>query len=264
MKLGLEGSHALVTGGTRDLGKSIVKTFLQEGVNVSYCARTVTGEEFSNFPLAGAEASGPTPRAVGTSVDVSDPEALKAWVEKSVQEFGRIDTLICNASSVAMSGEIETWHNSFNVDFMSVIHLTNLTVPYLSLSPHASILIMSSFAGRENFVAHGAPCPTAYGSFKAALLQLVNENAHILGPKGIRINAISPAIIFAEGGPWDIFQKKMPEWVEDLTERIPLGGRMGTPQEVADTVVFLSSPRSGYTSGANVLITGGFHTGTAF
>jgi NAD(P)-dependent dehydrogenase (short-subunit alcohol dehydrogenase family) len=56
----------------------------------------VTEEEFSNFPLAGAEVSGPAPQAVGTSVDVSDPEALKAWVEKAVQEFGRIDTLICN------------------------------------------------------------------------------------------------------------------------------------------------------------------------
>ncbi|KAF8540616.1 hypothetical protein BDD12DRAFT_920343 [Trichophaea hybrida] len=178
MKLGLEG-------GTRGFGKSIVEVFLQEGVNVSYCARTVTEEEFSNFPLAGAE-------------------------------FGRIDTLICNVFSVAMSGEIETWHNSFNIDFMSAIHLTNQTVPYHSLSPHASILIMSSFAERENFVAHGVPCPTAY------------------------------------------------EWVEDLTGKIPLGGRVGTPQKVADTVVFLSSPRSGYTSGANVLITRGFHTGTAF
>lgn len=106
---GLEGSHMLITGktsatqpthpgvpvltlvgGTRGIGKATVEAFLSEGANVSYCARKVTGEEFSSFATAGGA------RAVGTSVDVADEQAVIEWVRKSAEEFGRVDTVIAN------------------------------------------------------------------------------------------------------------------------------------------------------------------------
>jgi len=87
---GLKGSHMIITGGTRGIGQSIVATFLREGANVSYCARTVTGQEFAEIKGAGFG------DAVGTAVDVSSKEAVVEWVKKSGEKFGRIDSVIAN------------------------------------------------------------------------------------------------------------------------------------------------------------------------
>ncbi|KAL9047337.1 MAG: hypothetical protein Q9214_000064 [Letrouitia sp. 1 TL-2023] len=235
----------------------MVETFLEEGANVSYSARNVNGTEFDAFH----KTLQPTnkARAVGTSLDVSSKTALVDWVNASAKEFGRLDTVIANASPMRMDGTSEAWTDSINIDLMGVVHLAEASVPYLENSPCASIIVQSSFMGREFY---RSP-PAAYGPCKAAQLQHVQELSQYLGPKGIRVNAISPGPILAKGGPWEKYSELMPEWVEEQRLKIPLR-RLGNPQEVANVALFLASPLSSFVSGTNVLADGGIHVGTQF
>nr|ANM86567.1 putative dehydrogenase [Cladonia uncialis subsp. uncialis]AUW31350.1 putative isoepoxydon dehydrogenase [Cladonia uncialis subsp. uncialis] len=257
LQTGLEGAHMMITGGTRGMGRQMVETFLQEGANVSYSARTVDGTEFDDFHkmLPGTNKA----RAIGTSLDVSSKVALKDWVEASAKRFGRLDTVIANASPMRMDGTDEAWTQSINVDLMGFVNLVEASITYLEKSPFPSIIVQSSFMGREFY---RSP-PAAYGPCKAAQLQHVQELSHFLGPKGIRVNAISPGPILAKGGPWEKYSKEMPEWVEEQRLKIPLK-RLGNTWEVANVAVFLASPLSSFVSGTNLMVDGGIHVGTQF
>ena len=158
-----------------------------------------------------------------------------------------------------MEGTSEAWSLGFSVDMMGFVELAAASTPYLEKSPLASILVTSSFMGREFF---RSP-PAAYGAFKAAQLQHVQELSHFLGPKGIRVNAISPGPILAKDGPWEKAMEAVPDWVEEQRLKVPLR-RLGKPQEMANVAVFLASGLASYVSGANVLADGGIHVGTSF
>ncbi|KAJ5506051.1 Glucose/ribitol dehydrogenase [Penicillium expansum] len=228
---GLKGAHVLITGGTRGMGEAMVHKFLQEEANVSYCARTVTNTEYDDFYSTLAEGKY-RPR-----------HSLVKWVESSAERLGRIDVIIANASPMHMEGETEHWESSFAIDVMGF----------------ASIIVQSSFMGREFY---RSP-PAAYGPCKAAQLQHVQELSHFLGPKGIRVNAISPGPVLCKGGPWELYSKINPEWVEEQRLKIPLK-RLGGPTEVANVAVFLASPLASFVSGTNMLVDGGIHVGTQF
>ena len=158
-----------------------------------------------------------------------------------------------------MDNSPEAWTDSIAVDVMGVVNLVNASVPYLEKSPCASVIIQSSFMGREFYRSPPAP----YGPCKAAQLQHVQELSQFLGPKRVRVNAISPGPILAKGGPWEKMMAEVPEWVEEQRLKVPLK-RLGDPQEVANVAVFLASPLSSYVTGTNVLVDGGIHIGTQF
>ncbi|KAJ5415520.1 Glucose/ribitol dehydrogenase [Penicillium sp. CMV-2018d] len=254
---GLKGAHVLITGGTRGMGEAMVHKFLQEEANVSYCARTVTNTEYDDFYPTLAKSN--TARAVGTAFDVASKDALVKWVESSAERLGRIDVVIANASPMHMEGETEHWESSFAIDVMGFVELVKAATPYLEKSPQASIIVQSSFMGREFY---RSP-PAAYGPCKAAQLQHVQELSHFWGPKGIRVNAISPGPILCKGGPWELYSKTNPEWVEEQRLKIPLK-RLGGPTEVAAVAVFLASPLASFVTGTNMLVDGGLHVGTQF
>ena len=156
-------------------------------------------------------------------------------------------------------GSTEAWQASVAVDLMGFVNLVDSAIPYLEKSPVASVIVISSVQGREFYRSPPAP----YGPCKAAQLQHVQELSHFLGPKAIRVNAISPGPILCKDGPWEKYMKEMPEWVEGQRLKIPLQ-RLGASQEVANVAVFLASPLSGFVTGANILVTGGCHVGTQF
>ncbi|KAJ5707262.1 hypothetical protein N7488_007063 [Penicillium malachiteum] len=133
LETGLAGTHVLVTGGTRGMGQAMVRQFLQEGANVSYCARTVTNAEFNE--VHDSLASDNLARAFGTAFDVSSKETLVNWFHSSAERVGRIDIVIANASPMHMEGETEHWHNSFAIDVMGFVELVKAAEPYLEKSP---------------------------------------------------------------------------------------------------------------------------------
>jgi NAD(P)-dependent dehydrogenase (short-subunit alcohol dehydrogenase family) len=254
----------------------MVERFVAEGAKVSYCARSAKPGDFTEL-----QAEFPDASVVGTPVDISSRESLYDWVNASADKFGRIDSIIANgtpslldaramrawastltlgtASNMEFESKPETWDSSFKLDIMGFVNLVEAALPHLEKSPNPSIIVQSSFMGREVFRTPAAP----YGACKAAQLQHVQELSHTLGPKGIRVNAISPGPIMAPEGAWEKYSKIAPEWVDEQRLKVPLK-RFGTPAEIANVAVFLASHLASYISGANVMVDGGIHVGTQF
>ncbi len=246
MDLRIKGQKALITGGTKGIGRAIADALADEGSNVSICARN---EDEVNAAVAALSAKGVT--AFGQSVDVADGEALAAWISASAEVLGGIDTIVANVSGGNAPGEAG-WRANFEHDVLGTIRLVEGAMEYLLNSENASVLIISTTAALEKFIGAGA-----YNAMKAALLNYSGALAHDLGPKGIRVNAICPGPIFVEGGAWDMIKQNMTPFYEATVGDIPVG-RMGSANEVAAQAALLASPLAGYTTGTNIVIDGGF------
>ena len=245
MDLGLKGKNALVTGGSKGIGRAIANLFASEGANVAICARNA--DEVSKTVKALA-AKGV--KAWGKAFDVADGAALRQWVESAAGEFGGIDALVCNVSALAVGNTPETWENSFRVDMMHTVNAVAAAQPYLEKSKSASVVIVSSVSGFEVDFAAGS-----YGAIKAALIHYAKGLSNQLIGKGIRVNCVSPGNTYFEGGIWQNIEKGMPDLFKSAMALNPTG-RMGTAEEVANGVVFLSSPVASRISGTNLIIDG--------
>lgn len=252
MDLHIAGLTALVTGGTRGIGKAIVTAFLEEGAKVAFAARSAVG-------VAKAEAEfAKTGAVAATALDVRDREAVAAWVDETARRFGSIDMVVSNVSALAIPNTEENWRESIAVDLMGTVHLVEASLPHLEKSKAASIVAISSVSGREVDFASGP-----YGTIKSAIIAYMAGLAYQLAPKGIRANSVSPGNTYHEGGVWPRIEKENPSLFSYALGLNPTG-RMGTPEEIAASVVFLSSPRSSRTTGANLLIDGALTRGIQF
>ena len=246
MDLSLQGNNALITGATKGIGRAIAELLAEEGCNVAICSRTQADVDAAVEAL---KAKGV--KAFGQAVDVGDGEALKAWVAGSADALGGIDTLVSNVSGGNAAGD-EGWRANFEHDVLGAVRLVEAATPYLEKSDNASIIMISSTAALEKFIS-----ANAYNAMKGAMIQYAGALAQDLGPKGIRVNSICPGPIFIEGGAWDQIKQHMKDFYQQTVAAVPLG-RLGTAEEVAAQVALLASPRGGFTTGANLVIDGGF------
>ncbi|HTK96768.1 MAG TPA: SDR family NAD(P)-dependent oxidoreductase [Pseudomonadales bacterium] len=245
MDLQLKGQVALVTGGTKGIGRAIAETFASEGCNVAICARK---EDEVKAAVAALQKKGV--KAFGKAVDVGKGDQLKAWINESAEALGGIDILVSNVSGGNAPGEAG-WRSNFEHDMLGAVRSVEASLPYLSKSKNGNIVMISTTAALEKFISAGP-----YNAMKAALLNYSGALSQDLAAKGIRVNAVSPGPIMIEGGAWDMIKKGMAPFYEATLAQVPMG-RMGTADEVAAQVVFLTSPRSGFTTGTNVVIDGG-------
>jgi 3-oxoacyl-[acyl-carrier protein] reductase len=250
MDLKLAGLRAVVTGGTRGIGRAIVEILLEEGASVAFCARSRDA-----VAAAEAELSGGAGKVIGSTVDVADGAALAAWVDKSAERLGGIDIVVANVSAMSTPDTEENWAKSVEVDLMGSVRLVNAALPYLERSDAASIVTVSSVSGREIDFFEGP-----YGAVKAAVIHYTQGLAHRLAAKGIRANTVSPGNTFFDGGSWDDAKRNRPEMYAATLALIP-AGRMGTAQEMASAVAFLASPVSSFTSGTNLVVDGALTRG---
>lgn len=249
MDLQLSGTHVLVTGGTRGIGRAIVEGFLDEGAEVAFCARNP--DEVTATQKALSERGTVT----GTAVDVGDGEALAAWVEQSADSFGGLDVVVANVSALAIPDTEENWQASLNVDLMHTVRLVRAALPHLERSKAASIIAVSSVSGRESDFASGP-----YGTAKTAIIGYIHGLAMQLADQGIRANTVSPGNTYFEGGVWASIETGDPDLFKTAVELNP-SGHMGTPEEVAGPVVFLASPLARRISGTNLVVDGALTRG---
>lgn len=250
MDLQLSGLRALVTGGTRGIGRAIVEALLAEGAGVAFCARDAGQVQAVQAQLG---AGGQT--VLGSALDVADPAALSGWVAQAAARLGGVDIVVSNVSALAIPDTEESWRASFEVDLMGAVRLVAAALPHLQASPAPSIVAISSVSGREVDFAAGP-----YGAMKAALVHYAQGLAHRLAPQGIRVNTVSPGNTFFPGGVWDDIKQGNPALYETALALNPTG-RMGTPAEMAAAVVFLASPASSFTSGTNLVVDGALTRG---
>ncbi|XUY29281.1 SDR family NAD(P)-dependent oxidoreductase [Agrobacterium sp. rho-8.1] len=250
MDLGLNGLRAVVTGGTRGIGLKIAETLAAEGVNVAICSRNA-----QEATAVAAALANPAISTLGRAVDVANGAALSAWVDEAATEFGGIDIVVANVSALAVGNDEASWQQGFDVDMMGTVRLVNAAMPHLEKSKFASIVTIASVSGREIDFAAGP-----YGAFKAALTHYTQGLAYALAPKNIRANTVSPGNTYFPGGVWESIEKNNPELFSASLALNPTG-RMATPQEIANAVVFLASPAASFIYGTNLVVDGALTRG---
>ena len=253
MDLKLKGLNALVTGATKGIGRAIAETLAAEGANVAFCARNADGVD-SAIPALSRHGG----KVFGRAVDVGDGPALKAWVADAGAALGGIDIVVANVSALAITNDEAGWQRGFEVDMMGTVRLVDAAMPWLEKSSQPAIVTIASVSGREIDFAAGP-----YGAFKAAIVHYTQGLAFHLAGKHIRANSVSPGNTYFEGGVWHQIEHGNPKLYADALALNPTG-RMGTPQEMANAVVFLASPAASFITGTNLVVDGALTRGVQF
>jgi NAD(P)-dependent dehydrogenase (short-subunit alcohol dehydrogenase family) len=245
MDLGLKGKKAIVTGGTRGIGRAIATLLAAEGCDVAICARN---REAVDQTVAQLESAGV--KAAGGALDVADLAALRNWIAQAGEALGGLDIFVANVSALAQGMDEAAWRRGFEIDVMATVFGIEAALPLLERSEAGAIVAVGSTAMAEIYG------PTrSYAAVKAALLPYIKGLARNLAAKNIRANVVSPGNVFFAGGVWDSVRQNNPDMFGQMLTRNPTG-RMGTPEEVANAVVFLASPRASFITGTNLIIDG--------
>ena len=245
MKL-LEGKVAIITGGTRGIGKGIALKFAQEGADVIFTY--VSSEETANAVEKEIEAFGV--KAKGYKSNAANMEDAVALIDKVVEEFGQIDILVNNAG-ITKDGLLirmseENFDDVIKINLNSVFNMTKAALRTFLKQRSGSIINMSSIVGIR-----GNAGQANYSASKAGIIGFTKSIAAELGSRNIRCNAIAPGFIATE-----MTGKLDPEVVKGWSESIPLK-RPGTPEDIANATVFLASDMSTYISGQVLSVCGG-------
>jgi NAD(P)-dependent dehydrogenase (short-subunit alcohol dehydrogenase family) len=246
MNIELTGRRAVVTGGSRGIGRAIALAFAEAGAAVSICARGAEALEKTRADIAQFG------HAVHRQIcDLADGDAVAAYVERASAELGGLDILVNNASGFGTSDDEAGWEKSIAVDLLGTVRATRAALPYLEKSAAGVILNISSISG---FRASARTPP--YGAVKAAILEYTQTNAAQFARKGIRVNCIAPGSIEFPGGTWERAKNQNPNLYAAILRGIPFG-RLGRPEEVAQVALFLCSPLAHWVTGQNIAVDGG-------
>lgn len=232
----MKKAHTLVIGGTRGIGRAIVKTFSNEGHSVSVIGRKLSNPKDAS--LAHVDY---------WYTDLKDEKSLLTVIKKIIKKKGKLSHLVfCQR----FRGKGDPWKDELRVSLSATKVVIEFLADKFAVTNEKSIVIISSVIG--SFV--GLEQPLGYHVAKAGLIQMVRYFAVVLGPKGIRVNSVSPATTLKEESR-DFYLKN--KKLQNLFKKIIPLGRMGTSEDVANLVAFLTSPKSAFITGQNIVIDGG-------
>jgi NAD(P)-dependent dehydrogenase (short-subunit alcohol dehydrogenase family) len=238
----LKGLKAVITGGDSGIGRAVAVAYAREGADV------LISEKEECRGGQGSEGEGR--KAVLISGDIQEPDHCRTVIQKALEELGGIDILVNNAAHQATFKDIgdisdREWELTFKVNIHAMFYLTKAAVPHMK-SGSAIVNTASVNSDMPN------PILLAYATTKGAIQNFTGGLAQMLGPKGIRVNAVAPGPIWTP-----LIPSTMPEEaVANFGKQVPMK-RAGQPAELATAYVMLADPLSSYTSGTTVAVTGG-------
>ncbi|MEX0787068.1 MAG: glucose 1-dehydrogenase [Dehalococcoidia bacterium] len=245
MDLALTDKVAIVTGGSRGIGRSIAVALAGEGCRVAICAR---GEGALRSTEAELREHGVD--ALGVVADVTEAADIERLIAETVARFGQLDILVNNAGTRSREDTDDVWDETYRSNALAAVRATRAAVPHLRASGAGSIVHIASIFGRES----GGPA--SYNAVKSAMIAHAKAMALELAPE-IRVNSVAPGSVAFPGGSWGRRLEEDPEGMRRfIEENIPMG-RFGTPDEIASVVVFLCSDRASWVTGACINVDGG-------
>ena len=242
----LSGRSAVVTGGSRGIGRAIVTRLAEQGADVCFSFRR--DQAAADEVAAAITALGR--HALPVQADVTDPAAAEALIKAATGEFGKIDILVNNAGitrdDLIMRMSTEAWREVLETNLFGAFYtLKAVTRPMLK-ARGGRIINITSVSGQA-----GQTGQANYSAAKAGLIGLTKASARELASRGITVNAVAPGFVLTE-----LTKDLPPELQAQITDRTPLG-RFGTPEDISAAVCFLASDEAAYVTGQVLAVDGG-------
>ena len=251
MNFNLSNKKVLITGASRGIGLAIAESFLQEGAKICLVSRGSKALFENEKKLQGAYG---LESSFACKCDCTNIESLNSLKNKVKGKWSSLDIVVVNVGdgrSVSDAlPEDEQWQKTWNSNFESALQTARIFLPMLEKSKGV-LLFVSSIAGIEAFGA-----PTDYSTAKTAIIALAKNMARKLAPT-VRVNVIAPGNVLFDGGSWDEKIQQDKERLDEIIKSTVPMNRFATPQEIADSAVFLCSDRASFITGATLVIDGG-------
>lgn len=249
MDLGLDGRVVFITGAGHGIGRNFALSFAQEGASVAIAEINTQWAEQTAADIASKGG-----KALAVACDVSDAAQVNEAVQRTVQEFGRIDILINDAVSPLLTGTIEElgddeWDSNYNINVKGCFYCLKAVVPLMKAQHYGKIINMASIVGRRG---SAAPTSAAYAASKAGILAITSSAARELGEYGINVNAIAPGQI--DTPRWR--GARTPEQIERTIQGTAVK-RLGQPEDLTALALLLASDSSSFISGQAITVDGG-------
>lgn len=242
----LQGRSAIVTGGSKGIGRGIAETFANAGVNV-----LITGRSQADLDKAVAALSDAPGKVSGLSADVSNPDDARRVVAEAVARHGGLD-IVCANAGIFPSGRLEeltpeSIEEVLAVNFKGTVYIVQAAMAALAASGHGRVVITSSITGPIT----GYPGWSHYGASKAAQLGFLRTAAMELAPKQITINAVLPGNIITEG-----LGEMGQEYLDQMASAVP-AGRLGSVTDIGNAALFFATDEAAYITGQSLVVDGG-------
>jgi 3-oxoacyl-[acyl-carrier protein] reductase len=253
MDLELRDKSVFVAGSSRGIGQAIASAFLAEGARVAISGRDPEALKKTEDALRAAH---PDATLLSISGDLTDFRTGAESIAAILNEWKSLDILVANIGSgrgkPGWEYDPQEWSALYDINLFGSARLVSHALPSMIAAKSGSIVLISSITGIES-----TPAPLAYSSAKAALLNYAKNLSRQLAPEGVRVNAVAPGNVLFPGGTWEKHiaadKAKVDTYIQS---EVPMR-RFGTPEEIADAVLFLSSPRAAFITGACLVADGG-------